>query len=80
MTRGLLTTEQADAAVNDLLSFPIRVFPTTPLLQWVWELRDHLSANDALLRRAAEATGAVLLSADQRLANAPGIRCTVELL
>jgi len=77
---GRLTSEQADAASSDLLSFPIRVFPTTPLLRRIWELRFNLSAYDSCYVALAEAVDAVLLTADQRLANAPGPRCHIEAL
>jgi predicted nucleic acid-binding protein len=77
---GRLTSEQADAAISDLLAFPIRVFPTTPLLRRVWELRFNLSAYDSCYVALAEAVDAVLLTADQRLANAPGPRCHIEAL
>ncbi len=76
---GHLTPEQADAAISDLLAFPIRVFPTAPLLRRVWELRHNLTAYDGCYIALAEAVGCPLLTADRRLANAPGLRCTVEL-
>jgi predicted nucleic acid-binding protein len=77
---GQLTPEQADAAIVDLLAFPIRVIPTAPLLRRVWELRENLTAYDACYVALAEAVDCPLLTADHRLANAPGLRCTVELL
>lgn len=77
---GTLTPEQADAAIDDLLAFPITVYPTTPLLRRVWELRPNVTAYDACYVALAEAVGRPLLTADQRLANAPGIRCAVEIL
>jgi predicted nucleic acid-binding protein len=77
---GQLTSEQADAAISDLLAFPIKVFPTTPLLRRVWELRLNLSACDSCYVALAEAVGGVLLTADHRLANAPGPRCHIEAL
>ena len=77
---GALTPEQADAAIDDLLAFPITVYPTTPLLRRVWELRPNVTAYDACYVALAEAVGRPLLTADRRLANAPGIRCAVEVL
>lgn len=76
--RGQLTPEQADAAVEDLLDFPITVFPTAPLLQRVWDLRRNLTPYDACYVALAEALGAVLVTADQRLANASGPQCRIE--
>ncbi|MEM9608629.1 MAG: type II toxin-antitoxin system VapC family toxin [Actinomycetota bacterium] len=77
---GRLTTERADAALNDLLSFPLRVFPTGPLLRRAWELRENVTTYDGCYVALAEGLEAVLLTADIRLANAPGPRCEIELL
>ena len=77
---GSLTSEQANAAVDDLRSFPINVYPTAPLLSRVWELRHNVSAYDGCYVALAEAVGCPLLTADRRLGNAPGIRCIVEVM
>ncbi len=78
--RGQLTPEQADAAVSDLLDFPITVFPTAPLLRRVWDLRPNLTSYDACYVALAEAIDSVLITADHRLANASGPRCLIERL
>jgi predicted nucleic acid-binding protein len=77
---GQLTSEQADAAISDLLAFPVKVFPTSPLLSRVWQLRFNLSAYDSCYVALAEAVDGVLLTADHRLARAPGPRCPIEAL
>lgn len=77
---GRLTSDQADAALGDLLAFPLRVVPTGPLLRRVWELRFNLSASDGCYVALAEAVGGTLVTADHRLAAAPGPRCPVEAL
>ena len=77
---GDLTPQQADAAIEDLLAFPITVYPTAPLLRRVWELRPNVTAYDACYVALAEAVGFPLLTADRRLANAPGLRCALEVL
>ena len=77
---GEMTSEQAGTAIADLLEFPIKVFPTSPLLRRVWELRFNLSAYDSCYVALAEAVDAVLLTADHRLAKAPGPRCPIEAL
>lgn len=78
-TSGHLMPEQADAAIEDLLAFPITIYPTAPLLRRVWELRPNVTAYDGCYIALAEAVGVPLLTADRRLANAPGIRCDVEV-
>lgn len=75
-----LTPQQADAAIDDLLAFPITVYPTAPLLRRVWELRPNVTAYDGCYVALAEATGFPLVTADRRLANAPGLRCAVEVV
>jgi predicted nucleic acid-binding protein len=77
---GQLTIDQASAAMTDLTDFPLRVFPTAPLLNRVWQLRDNLSPYDACYVALADVLGVPLLTADRRLANAPGIRDQVELI
>jgi len=77
---GGLTAQQANAAIDDLLAFPITVYPTAPLLRRVWELRPNVTAYDACYVALAEAVGFPLLTADRRLANAPGLRCALEVL
>jgi len=50
------------------------------LLDRVWELRENLSAYDATYVALAEALDAPLVTADARLARAPGPRCTVTVV
>jgi predicted nucleic acid-binding protein len=78
--KGHLTPPQADAAIRDLLAFPITVYPTAPLLGRVWELRSNVTAYDGCYVALAEVAGVPLLTADRRLAKAPGLRCAVELV
>ena len=77
---GSLTDDQANCAVDDLLAFPITVFPIAPLLVRVWQLRHNVSAYDGCYVALAEAVEHPLLTADRRLADAPGIRCAFEVL
>ncbi len=50
------------------------------LLGRIWELRDNVSAYDATYVAVAEATGASLVTADARLARAPGPRCAITVV
>ncbi len=50
------------------------------LLHRVWELRENVSAYDASYVALAEFLGCGLLTADARLARAPGIRCEVTVV
>ena len=77
---GALTGTQATNAIEDLLNLPIVVYPTSALLRRAWELRDNTTAYDACYVALAEALGCPLATADQRLANAPGVRCEFDLV
>jgi len=50
------------------------------LLTRVWDLRDNLTAYDATFVALAEALGCALLTADGRLARAPGVDCAVTVV
>jgi predicted nucleic acid-binding protein len=77
---GKLTAERADAALADLQAIRIRRVAHRPLVPRCWELRENVTAYDAVYIALAEALGATLLTADRRLAGAPGVRCNFELV
>jgi predicted nucleic acid-binding protein len=77
---GMLTATQAKNAVDDLLDLPLVVYPAMPLLRRCWDLRANVTAYDACYVALAEVLDAPLLTADRRLANAPGTRCRFELV
>jgi predicted nucleic acid-binding protein len=58
----------------------LRHHPSRSLWPRAWELRTNLSAYDALYVALAEQLDAPLLTADARLARAPGLRCLVEVV
>ena len=67
-------------AVDDLLALPIVLYPATPLLRRCWELRSNVTAYDACYVALAEALDVALLTADAKLANTPGTRCSFQLI
>lgn len=50
------------------------------LLHRIWELRDNVSAYDATYVALAEFLDCPLLTADARLARAPGTRCSITVV
>lgn len=58
----------------------VRRFGVVGLLSRIWELRDNVTAYDATYVALAEAFGCQLLTADARLASAPGPRCTIVVI
>ncbi len=77
---GGLSLVQAAAAIEDLHALPLRLYPTAPLLTRVWDLRDNLTTYDGCYVALAEMLDVPFLTADRRLASAPGVRCAVELV
>ena len=75
-----LEVRRARLALEDLFDLPMFRAQHRPLLGRCWELRDNLSIYDAAYVALAEALGTPLLTADARLAKAPGLKCTVELV
>ena len=65
------------AAIRRLASIDLVTMPTPLLLERAWELRDNLTAYAAAYVATAELHDLPLLTADRRLAAAPGIRCRV---
>jgi len=80
MSAGQLDERRARLALTDLAALPMRRAPHRPLLARCWELRDNDTVYDAAYVALAELLDVVLLTADARLASAPGTRCEFELL
>jgi len=55
-------------------------YPVSGLLQRIWELRDNVSAYDASYVAVAEQLDCALVTADRRLSNAVGLRCSVTVV
>jgi predicted nucleic acid-binding protein len=77
---GRLHDRRAQLALTDLVTLPLHRVPHRPLLARCWELRENLTVYDAAYVALAELLDAVLVTADARLAGAPGVRCTVDPL
>lgn len=80
LSAGRLDTRRARLALDDLLDIPLQRVPHRVLLRRCWELRDNLTVYDAAYVALAEGLEAPLVTADARLAKAPGVKCTVEVL
>jgi predicted nucleic acid-binding protein len=77
---GKISERHAADAVDALARLDLIVPLTRVLLPRIWELRENLTTYDAAYVAAAEAYECPLVTADDRLARAPGIRCAVEVL
>jgi len=70
LLRQLLTPARAAAAVEDLSALPIRVFPTSPFVSRIWQVRDNVAPYDACYVATAESLQCPFLTADARLGRA----------
>jgi predicted nucleic acid-binding protein len=77
---GEIDRDRGAAALSDLADLPLRRYPHDFLLPRVWELRNNLTAYDAVYVALAEALDAPLLTRDQRLAAAARHHARVELV
>ena len=78
--RGVLSPAEAGVRVATLAALPVERHAHTRLLPRIWDMRDNISTYDAAYVALAETLGLPLLTADRRLARAPGVRCAVEIL
>lgn len=75
--RGDVSAGDAQRALNVWGQLGIQRVGSVGMLHRMWELRDNLTAYDATYVALAEALDCPLLSADQRLAGAPGPNCVI---
>lgn len=78
-SNGSLDERRAAMALTDLRELRIERVPHGQLLGRCWELR-NLTIYDAAYVALAELLEVGLLTADTRLARAPGTRCPIEVL
>ncbi|MCB1285412.1 MAG: type II toxin-antitoxin system VapC family toxin [Microthrixaceae bacterium] len=78
--RGTLGAEDAGRAIDVWRRLGIERIGVSGLLPRIWELRENVSAYDATYVAVAEALDAPLVTADGRLAQAPGPRCPITVV
>lgn len=80
VSTGDLDERRAKLALEDLGSLRLERAPHLPLLDRCWALRHNLTVYDAAYLALAEVLRVSLLTGDERLADAPAIRCDVEVI
>lgn len=81
MARGnAVLTQAVPGALRHLAGFPIRRIPLAPLLDRIWQLRDNVTADDAAYVALAERLDSLLITCDAKMTEAPGPRCTFDLI
>ena len=78
--RGSMALEDAERAVHRWTRLGVERFPLVGLVARIWALRDNVSAYDAAYVALAEALDCPLLTADARLASAPGPDCPITVV
>lgn len=78
--RGSLTDERFSTAIAHLQQLGFERVPTLRLVPRAFELRADVSAYDACYVALAERLDCELVTADGRLAVAPGPRCPIRVL
>lgn len=75
---GHLAAHHAERGRHRLEATRIVLHPFAPFADRIWELRANLTVYDAWYVALAETLQTPLVTTDARLANAPGLRCSVE--
>lgn len=79
VARDEIDPQRARQALEDLADLPVQRYRHDDLLPRVWELRENLTAYDAVYVALAEALEATLLTRDGRIFRAPGHSARVEV-
>jgi len=77
---GHVEAADAERAVAAWARLGLYRVPVVGLLRRIWELRETLSAYDATYVAVAETLDVPLLTADARLARAPGPTCPITVV
>jgi predicted nucleic acid-binding protein len=80
VAKGAMSDARGHQALQDFVDLPLTRYPHDFLLPRVWELRQNLTAYDAVYVALAEALGAVLVTCDANIAGAPGHRAQVDVV
>ena len=78
--RGAFDAERGARALRHWRHLQAERYGHHRFLDRIWELRHNVSAYDAVYVALAEALSTTLLTADRRLAGAPGLQGRVELI
>jgi len=79
LQRGELSPIRAAAALAQVRNVRANQYSFETFTSRVWELKDNVTVYDAWYVALAEWLESDLVTADERLANAPGPRCQIRL-
>lgn len=75
-----ITAQRGEEALGDLADLPLNRYPHDFLIPRAWELRETLTAYDAVYVALAELLEAPLLTCDRKIALASGHSARVEVV
>lgn len=78
--RGEITSEVAQAGLYAVEHFIDERYEHGPFLRAAWRLRHTITFYDGLYVTLAAALDLPLLTSDEKLTNAPGLSCAVQLI
>jgi predicted nucleic acid-binding protein len=79
-TAGDLDQRRVALAMEDLRALRLERVAHGPVMGRCWELHQNLTVYDATYAALAEVMEVPLVTADAKLASAPGLRCEVDLV
>jgi predicted nucleic acid-binding protein len=77
---GEIDVERGRMALDDLVDLPLHRYPHDFLLPRVWDLRNNITAYDAMYVALAEMLDAPIITRDKRLAASTGHHALIELV
>ena len=77
---GTLDEGVGALALDRWRNLDVERYPHEPFLGRVWQLRNNVTAYDAIYVALAETLSTVLVTGDRRLVGAPGVRAAIELI
>ena len=80
VAKGSIDAKRGREAIDDVASLSLRRYGHAGLLPRVWEMRNNLTAYDAVYVALAQVLNAPLLTCDRRLAAAVGHRAQIETM
>jgi predicted nucleic acid-binding protein len=80
VVNGNIDAKRGREAIDDVAALSLRRYGHAGLLPRVWEMRDNLTAYDAVYVALAEVLNATLLTCDRHLAAAAGRRVRIETM
>ena len=77
---GTITERMGLRALQRWRDLDVERYPHEPFLGRVWNLRNNLTAYDAVYVALAETLSVVLVTGDRKLVGSPGVHAVIEII